>query len=96
MSMQSLTDAEVRDALLDPTRIFTCPVDVLGASGISDALKVEILRRWEYDVREQEVAQEENMSGELRVTLSHVLEALSELGSSPDGAHSPPTKQGGI
>ena len=59
-------------------------------------MKVEILRRWEYDVREQEVAEEENMTGALPVRLSHVLDALNMLHVPPGQIHPSPTKQGGI
>lgn len=87
---------QLEKALLNPAAVFACPIDVVQAAGIPRDRKIEILRRWEYDVREQEVAQEENMTGSMPVALSHVLDALNSLGSEHDAENAPPTKQGGI
>lgn len=88
------SDADLmKAALVDPSRVFDCPRDVVSASGIPDAEKVRILHRWEYDVREEEVAQEENMKGPLTVTLIDVLDALHALGAGPDDRHPAPVKQ---
>lgn len=96
MNARIFTPGEIEQALLDPAAVFACPIDVINASGVSEARKIEILKRWEYDVREQEVAQEENMAGALPVTLSHVLDALNILGAGAGQVHPSPTKQGGI
>jgi len=53
------------------------------------------LRRWEYDARELEVAEDENMAGGPPSQLDRVLAALHRLGVEPDIEHSPPTRQGG-
>ena len=95
MATKVLTAEEREKALLDPSAVFACPADVLGIEGVADSYKVEVLRRWEYDVREEEVAQEENMSGDLPVSLSHVLDALNRLRISPSHEHPSPAKQGG-
>lgn len=95
MTERTLQEEQIAAALLDPSIVFACPGDVVAARGLTSAQKMEILRRWEYDVREEEVAQEENMSGNLPVTLSHVLDALNCLGASPENEHHSPTKQGG-
>ncbi len=95
MAERTVREEEIKAALLDPSIVFACPRDVVAALGVSDAQKIEILRRWEYDVREEEVAQEENMAGDLPVALSDVLDALNRLGSHPDDEHHSPTKQGG-
>ena len=95
MAERTLREEEITAALLDPSIVFSCPGDVVAARGLTDAQKVEILRRWEYDVREEEVAQEENMAGNLPVTLSHVLDALNRLGLPSGDEHHSPTKQGG-
>ncbi len=89
------TKARVEKALLDPSAVFREPEDVVAAAEISVGQRIEILRRWAYDVREQEVAQEENMPGSPRFPLSRLLKALHALGAAPDLEHAPPTKQGG-
>jgi len=93
MTTRILDSNLIEVALLDPSTVFACPVDVVSAMGVSHADKIRILHRWEYDVREEEVAQEENMAGDLPVTLSHVLDALRMLGAGPDHRHPSPAKQ---
>jgi hypothetical protein len=86
---------DVEKALLDPGLVFKTPGEVLANNQLSRAQKIEILRRWEYDVRELEVADEEGMQGPEPVTLDAVLDALRTLGASEDTENSGPTKQGG-
>lgn len=81
----------------DPASAFARPMDVIRDETLSDDKKIEILQRWEYDVREAQVAEEEGFApGESGVELSDILDALHQLGVGPDVEHSPPTKQGGI
>ena len=82
-------------AIQNPGSEFTCPEDVLNQQNITREQKIKILRRWEYDARELEVAEEENMGGGPPSMLSDILAALHRLDSEIDTEHSPPTKQGG-
>jgi hypothetical protein len=82
-------------ALLDPTSVFRTPEDVLKAQDLTREQKIEVLRRWEYDARELEVAADENMIGNNSDLLDRVLKSLSKLGYEPDPDKVPPTKQGG-
>ena len=86
---------DVEKALLDPGLVFKTPGEVLANNELTRAQKIEILRRWEYDVRELEVADEEGMQGPEPVTLDAVLDALRTLGAPEDTENSAPTKQGG-
>lgn len=85
---------DIDRALLDPTSVFKAPEDVLKARDLTREQKIEILRRWEYDARELEVAADENMIGTNNDLLQRVLESLSSLGYVPDPDNNPPTKQG--
>lgn len=85
----------IDQALLDPTSVFSAPEDVLKAKDLTRGQKIEILRRWEYDARELEVAADENMIGSNSDLLDRVLKSLAELGYEPDPDKEPPTKQGG-
>ena len=87
---------DIKRALVDPAAVFRTPQGVLDARDLSRQQKIEILRRWEYDVREVLVAEEENMPGPLGVGLDEVLKALHALGAGVDTEHSPPTKEGGV
>ena len=86
---------DVEKALLDPGLVFKTPGEGLANNELTRAQKIEILRRWEYDVRELQVADEEGMEGPEPVTLDTVLDALRTLGAPEDTEHSAPTKQGG-
>ena len=87
----------VKDALLNPAAVFHRPEEVVQSSGLSRNQKIEILRRWEYDARQLQVADEESMTAPRAepVTLDAILKALRALGAPADVEHSAPTKQGG-
>ena len=50
---------DVNQGMLDPTSVFKNPEEVVADEYLSREQKTEILRRWEYDARELEVAEEE-------------------------------------
>jgi hypothetical protein len=55
------------------------------------------LKRWEYDAREMQVAEEEGFPArEPGCLLDAILAALHQLGAGPDIEHSPQTKQGSV
>ncbi len=84
-------------ALLDPASTFPSPEQVLSSAELSREQKIEILHRWEYDARELEVAEEENMlsDSDQPGILDEILRCLHALGAGLDPARSAPTKQGG-
>jgi hypothetical protein len=86
---------DIDKALVDPALVFKAPEEVLADNELSREQKIKILRRWEYDVRELQVAEEEGMEGPQPVTLDVVLRALRALGAPADTERSAPTKQGG-
>lgn len=87
---------DIEKALLDPTSLFRTPQAVIEHPDLTREQKIEILRRWEYDARELEVAEEENMGGDGPDILDEILRALHALGAGIDTEHSPPAKQGGV
>ena len=70
---------DLERALLDPTAVFKLPEDVLKREDLSDEQKAAILRRWAYDARELEVAEDEGMRDGEPDLLDRVLRALDEL-----------------
>ena len=50
---------DLKKAMLDPTRVFGEPADVVASNELTRDQKIEILRRWEYDAHQLEVAEEE-------------------------------------
>jgi hypothetical protein len=86
---------DVEKAMLDPDSVFMSPEDVLLEQSLTREEKIKVLRRWEYDARELEVAEEENMGGGPPGILDEILRTLHRLQADSATEHAPPTKQGG-
>lgn len=56
---------DIEKAMFDPTAVFRAPEEVLLREDMSREQKIEVLRRWAYDARQLQVADEENMGGQL-------------------------------
>lgn len=87
---------DFKQALGDPESFFASPSDVLRHESLTREQKIEILKRWEYDASEVEVAVEEGMPNDRPSKLREILLALDELTGDVDVSHTPPTKQGGV
>ncbi|MFP3875002.1 MAG: hypothetical protein ACLFQT_11590 [Thiohalophilus sp.] len=90
--MNQQTDFE--KALKDPTLIYHSPNDVLVDQQLTDEQRLQILKRWEQDARELDVAQEEGMTGGESSLLDEILNAIETLDVDLTSAEAP-TKQGG-
>jgi hypothetical protein len=81
-----MSQKKLDQALLDPTSVYALPQDVVKDASLTREQKIQILHRWEYDARELQIAEEENMPDLTREQrssmLSRVLDALHELGAS--------------
>ncbi len=86
---------DIEKAMQNPAAEFPSPQAVLADQTLSHEQKITILKRWEYDARELEVAEEENMGGSTPSLLGEILLALHSLNAEISVDHSPPTKQGG-
>ena len=85
-------------ALHDPSSVFAQPSDVVTSKQFSLEEKLKMLLQWEYDARDLEVAEEENMPGpeaEGEGLLTEVLDAIHKLSNKIDVEQSAPTKHGG-
>lgn len=71
-------------ALLAPDEIFDLPMDVVTTDSLTAKQKMEILKHWEADARDLQVATEENMSGPGRPRLTEVREAILRLCETED------------
>jgi hypothetical protein len=84
---------DVRTAMLDPTMVFKDPQEVDATKKLTRDEKIEILRHWEYDAHQLEVAEDE---AGMRVLcpgmFDRVVQALHALGVDRDTEHTPPTK----
>lgn len=97
MSEGGRQTAVYEQALLNPLAVYSRPAQVLDDTRLSDDQKLMILRRWESDCRELEVAEEEGMIGNDTDLLAEVLQALhAVLPADEEERHvEAPTKQGG-
>ena len=82
-----------KKALLDPTMMYTNPIEVVADDDLTRDQKIEILRSWEYDARALEVAEEEaGMSVSRPEMFDLIINALRTVGAKRDTEHTPPTK----
>lgn len=81
-------------ALKDPTLVYHNPDEILSDTRLDDAQRMQILKRWEQDERELDVAQEEGMIGGESSILGEILNAMEKLGVDQNPTEAP-TKHGG-
>lgn len=70
---------DIEKAMFDPTTVFRNPDEVLLREDMTREQKIEVLRRWAYDARQLQVAEEENMGGQQPDILDEILCALHAL-----------------
>lgn len=90
------SELDIDHARLDPGSVFTTPESLRDHPGLTQAQKIDLLRRWAYDASELAVAEEEGMQNGEDTLLARVLSILNELTGGYDVEHSPPTKQEGV
>jgi hypothetical protein len=71
---------QIESAISDPTRHYTCPMDVVNDESLDMEEKRRILESWKKDAELLSTAQGENMAGGERPQLQDVNLALQELG----------------
>lgn len=72
--------------LILPDCKFTNPMEVLAVDALTKEEKIRILRQWEYDARENEVAQDEGMQTPIDSHIDEIHSALRLLGVDPNGS----------
>jgi uncharacterized protein YaiL (DUF2058 family) len=85
---------DIDKAMTNPAAVFKEPEQVASAADLSREQKIEILRRWEYDARLLQVADEESMTGPGADLLRRIHQALHTLGFYPDPDKTGATKTG--
>ena len=66
-------------ALLTPESVFGKPMDVVRTKSLTPEQKMTVLKRWEANATDLEVASNESMTGGERSKLDDVGEAIAEL-----------------
>ncbi|MGI9535119.1 MAG: hypothetical protein ACR2NW_09220, partial [Thermodesulfobacteriota bacterium] len=86
-NIRKISMVEIKRALLDPSSVFKSPGEVIKDKDLTRDQKIEILRRWEYDAIELQVAEEENMQGQNGKILDEILNALREIKADYETQH---------
>jgi len=73
------TAKDYDQALLTPQKIFDLPMEVVETESLTTKQKLKVLKRWEADAHDLEVATDENMSGGERSRFGEVRRAIHEL-----------------
>src|SRR3954466_9578897 len=88
-----------QEALGDVSKLFDKPTALLADREFSADQKLKLLKQWEYDLRELQVAADENMTGpkmdQNAELLREVRACLGKLGDDHAPEHSASHKQGG-
>jgi ribosomal protein S13 len=86
-------------ALTDVGGVYKHPQAICDDTGLNRAQKIKLLKQWEYDLRELQVAAEENMTGpgmgQNAELLRSVRDCLGQLGADEDLELAGASKQGG-
>ena len=77
--MKPYTAKDYDRALLDPSKVFKLPKDVLQTDSLTAEQKLEVLKRWETDALLLSVAAEENMGGGEPSRIEDVRHAIDVL-----------------
>ena len=80
--MDEVDRLDLKRALLVPSAVFASPHAVVAADGLTREQKIEILRRWEFDARAMQGAEEETSGGAGggdRLLVKRIHAALKEL-----------------
>jgi len=96
-----MNNARFDDVLTDVSKAYRHPDEIVDSTELSQPQKVKLLRQWEFDLRENLVASEENMTASLpeghsAELLRGVRKALLGLGAADHKDETAaPTKTGG-
>lgn len=74
-----VTTEQYEEMLKDPKQHFHRPEEVLKAKSLNGQQKLEILKAWQLDAEELQVAVEENMGGGEQDLMDEVMAALGRL-----------------
>jgi hypothetical protein len=66
-------------ALLTPSQIFDLPMEVVNTESLTTRQKLKVLKRWEADANDLEVASSESMTGGENSRFSEVRKAIHAL-----------------
>jgi hypothetical protein len=75
---------KLKQALVNPASVFARPNEVVISPAFSRKQKIDMLRRWEYDARMLQLANQASEIDESEELLTEILESLHQLDYWPD------------
>jgi hypothetical protein len=89
-----LGSEEKRRAMTNPSSVFKSPEEVIDCKDLNESEKAAVLKQWELDARQLQVATEEGMTEGERSMFAEVKKAQEKLGVPKLEEDGPPTKAG--
>jgi hypothetical protein len=77
-------ETDIEELTSRPATYFSSPMAIVDSEKLELTAKLIALRQWEFEVRQLEVATEENMNAVSKTTLQDVHEAMRALGHEPE------------
>jgi hypothetical protein len=87
-------EPDVAELTSRPASYFNRPMDLVASMQLQRSAKLIALREWEFEIRQLDVATEENMGAAATTTLQEVHEAMRALGHKPESDAAPGGKAG--
>ena len=95
--MKSPIRSAANRVLTDPSVSYASPRELAADASLQVAQRLELLQRWDFDVREQLVVSGEGMAGSRRGPGLHAIaEAMSELDVQTEPRTQTPTQHGTV
>lgn len=82
-------ETDLEELTGNPATYFSSPMDIVENDKLQESAKLLALKQWEFEIRQLEVATEENMLAVSKTTLQDVHEAMRALGHEPDSDPAP-------
>lgn len=87
-------EKNLAEIISKPASYFSSPMEIVNSTRLQTSAKLIALNEWEFEVRQLEVATEENMNAIASTTLQDVHKAMRALGQEPGAGNSPGGKAG--
>jgi hypothetical protein len=82
-------ESDIEELTSQPATYFSSPMAIVDSEELEPSAKLIALKQWEFEIRQLEIATEENMYAVSKTTLQDVHEAMRALGYEPESDPSP-------
>jgi len=82
-------EPDIAELTANPATYFSSPMEIVETEKLQTGAKLIALKQWEFEVRQLDVASEENMNALSKTTLQDVHQAMRALGHDPESDPAP-------